>query len=337
VQNKRALSKGKSSRAYVYHLLPKIAEFLSCGMAKINCEWRFVWDSEFKNFKAVNDTNGSSLEIHLRNISGLVGDAPDFNMCIFPVRRKIRRLDVNRLNFMPAHSQSGWWQQKLPDCFLDGLDTRASVRTSHKKPLAPSRFRRANRNRLANTHLMSHRIRHAFAPVFAPQKLAGSVEIDEAMFGVKNKPKMQVVALVERGGEVRTKIVDRITHRNIGPFMRENIAKGSTLNTDANPRYNTVYLPAIKHESVNHSAKEFIREKADGSKVHVNHCESFFSLLKRGVTGAFHHISKEHLHRYCDEFSFRWNTRKLTDGERFVEAVAMTAGKRLKYRETIAA
>jgi hypothetical protein len=184
---------------------------------------------------------------------------------------------------------------------------------------------------------MSHRIRHAFAPVFAAQKLAGSVEIDEAMFGIKNQPKMQVVALIERGGQVRTKIVDRISHRNIGSFMRDNIAKGSTLNTDANPRYNTVYLPAIKHESVNHSQKEFIREKADGSKVHVNHCESFFSLLKRGVTGAFHHISKEHLHRYCDEFAFRWNTRKLTDGQRFVEAVAMTAGKRLKYRDTVAA
>jgi transposase-like protein len=183
---------------------------------------------------------------------------------------------------------------------------------------------------------MLHRIRHAFAPIFAAQKLSGSVEIDEAMFGIKNQPKMQVVALIERGGEVRTKIVDRISHRNIGSFMRDNIARGSTVNTDSNPRYKGVYLPAIKHESVNHSQKEFIREKPDGSKVHVNHCESFFSLLKRGVTGAFHHISKEHLHRYCDEFSFRWNTRKLTDGERFGEAVALTAGKRLKYRETIA-
>jgi transposase-like protein len=184
---------------------------------------------------------------------------------------------------------------------------------------------------------MTHRIRHAFTPMLEAQKLGGSVEIDEAMFGIKNKPKMQVVALIERGGEVRTKIVDRISHRNIGQFMRDNIAKGSVLNTDANPRYKGVYLPAVRHEAVNHSAKEFIREKPDGSKVHVNHCESFFSLFKRGVTGAFHHISKEHLHRYCDEFAFRWNTRKLTDGERFQEAVALTAGKRLKYRETVAA
>jgi hypothetical protein len=93
----------------------------------------------------------------------------------------------------------------------------------------------------------------------------------------------------------------------------------------------------MKHQAVNHSQKEFIREKADGSKVHVNHCESFFSLFKRGITGAFHHISKEHLHRYADEFSFRWNTRKLTDGERFESAIPMTVGKRLKLRETVAA
>lgn len=182
---------------------------------------------------------------------------------------------------------------------------------------------------------MCHRIRHAFAPVFAAQKLSGNVEIDEAFFGGRNKPKVQVVALIERGGEVRTKIVDRLSHRNLGDFMRNNIARGSVVNTDGNPRYRGVYLPAIKHEAVNHSASEFSRERADGSKVHVNHCESFFSLLKRGVTGAFHHISKEHLPRYCDEFAFRWNTRKLTDGERFVEAIGMTAGKRLKYSETI--
>ena len=137
------------------------------------------------------------------------------------------------------------------------------------------------------------------------------------------------VALIERGGEVRTKIVDRISHKNIGSFMRDNIAKGSTVNTDANPRYKGVYLPAIKHEAVNHSQKEFIREKPDGSKVHVNHCESFFSLLKRGVYGSWHHVSKEHLPKYANEFAFRWNTRGQTDGERMETAIGMVTGKRL--------
>lgn len=192
---------------------------------------------------------------------------------------------------------------------------------------------------------MSHRIRHAFAPVLAANKLKGQVEVDEGFIGGvapinaitgKRALKPAIVALIERGGQVRTKIVDRVSHRNLGQFLRDNVAKGSTLNTDGHQTYKSAYLPDVRVESVNHTKKEFTRERADKSKVHVNHCESFFSLLKRGVTGAFHHISKEHLHRYCDEFSFRWNTRKLTDGERFQEAVAMTVGKRLKYRETIA-
>ena len=140
---------------------------------------------------------------------------------------------------------------------------------------------------------------------------------------------------VDINPEMRVKVVDRLSSKTIGDFMRSNIAFGSTLNTDGNPFYRTAYLPRIKHESVNHSAGEMQRERADGSKVHVNSCESFFSLLKRGVTGAFHHISKEHLPRYCDEFAFRWNTRKLTDGERFEVAITMIEGKRLKYRETI--
>jgi hypothetical protein len=68
---------------------------------------------------------------------------------------------------------------------------------------------------------------------------------------------------------------------------------------------------------------------------HINTCESFFSLIKRGVYGAFHHVSPEHLHRYCDEFSFRWNTRYLTDGKRMEAAVSLAEGKRLTYRQVI--
>jgi len=67
--------------------------------------------------------------------------------------------------------------------------------------------------------------------------------------------------------------------------------------------------------------------------VNTNTAESFFALLKRGVHGTFHHISKTHLHRYCDEFSFRWDERKVTDGERAVSAIKGAEGKRLIYRQ----
>jgi hypothetical protein len=64
----------------------------------------------------------------------------------------------------------------------------------------------------------------------------------------------------------------------------------------------------------------------------VNYCESFFSLLKRGVIGAWHHVSREHLPKYANEFAFRWNTRSITDGERMKEAIELTEGKRLTYK-----
>jgi hypothetical protein len=82
------------------------------------------------------------------------------------------------------------------------------------------------------------------------------------------------------------------------------------------------------HETVNHGDKEYVR-----GDVHVNTAESFFALLKRGVHGTFHHVSKQHLHRYCDEFGFRWDHRKATDGERTVAAIRQAGGKLLLYRE----
>jgi hypothetical protein len=63
--------------------------------------------------------------------------------------------------------------------------------------------------------------------------------------------------------------------------------------------------------------------------------ESFFALLKRGVYGSFHHVSKQHLHCYLDEFSFRWNHRRTTDGERTDAALRASEGKRLTYKPLI--
>lgn len=73
----------------------------------------------------------------------------------------------------------------------------------------------------------------------------------------------------------------------------------------------------------------------DGTLASVNQCESFFSLLKRGITGIFHAVSKEHLHRYCAEFEFRWNSRRLSDGERIAAAIKKSLGKRLTYEQSV--
>lgn len=84
------------------------------------------------------------------------------------------------------------------------------------------------------------------------------------------------------------------------------------------------------HHTVGHAKGEYAR---DG--VHCNSAEGFFSLLKRGIIGSFHHISVRHMPRYLAEFSFRWSHRKLTDGERTVEAIKGAEGKRLMYREPV--
>ena len=86
---------------------------------------------------------------------------------------------------------------------------------------------------------------------------------------------------------------------------------------------------------MNHSKLKYTQRNEDGTTSGVNCAESFFSLIKRGLLGTFHAVSKEILHRYCDEFAFRWDTRKLNDGERVVESVKRTEGKRLMYDQCV--
>ena len=94
--------------------------------------------------------------------------------------------------------------------------------------------------------------------------------------------------------------------------------------------YHPLSMGYRKHDTIKHSAKEYVR-----GDVHTNTVEGVFSLLKRGIVGSFHHVSKGHLHRYCDEFEFRYNTRTAlgyTDGQRAAALVLGAEGKRLTYK-----
>jgi len=82
------------------------------------------------------------------------------------------------------------------------------------------------------------------------------------------------------------------------------------------------------HEIVNHGAGEYVR-----GDVYTNTAEGYFSQLKRSIDGTHHHVSERHLGRYLGEFDFRYNTRKMKDGERTKQAIEQTAGRRLTYRE----
>lgn len=203
---------------------------------------------------------------------------------------------------------------------------------------------------------MAHRLRFAMTEGPLAEMLKGVVEIDETYVGGKPRPannqkvgdvrkgprggisaKAPVIALVQRDGTVRTKCVAKVTAKNLGQFIDKNVAHNAIVNTDNSVFYANHFkswMP-FRHDMVNHSHKEYARFNADGTVSHVNTAESFFSLIKRGVYGSFHHVSKEHLPRYCNEFAFRWNTRKLTDGERMEVAVEMIEGKRLTYKQVV--
>jgi len=87
------------------------------------------------------------------------------------------------------------------------------------------------------------------------------------------------------------------------------------------------------HDVICHSSGQYARTNDEGVSVNTNTAESFFALLKRGHYGIFHWFSRKHTHRYCDEFGFRWDRRKVSDGDRMVSAIKGAEGKRLMYRE----
>jgi transposase-like protein len=184
---------------------------------------------------------------------------------------------------------------------------------------------------------MTHRIREAMRQEPLASKLTGTVEVDETYIGGKsdrpgrdNVQKTAVVALVERQGRVVAKPVERVTAKELKGAIHEHVAKEALIMTDELASYQGLDKEFSGHLTVNHSQKEYA-----WGPVSTNTVEGFFSLLKRGVNGTFHHVSKKHLGRYCDEFSFRWNHRGVTDGERAVAAIKATEGKRLYYKKPV--
>jgi transposase-like protein len=161
---------------------------------------------------------------------------------------------------------------------------------------------------------MMHRIRFALKhPAFTKQ-LSGTIEIDETYVGGKVRDgrkggmsnKTAVVSLVERGGDIRSIVMERVTSRNLHQAIREHVEVGSTVCTDEAMGYRK--MPKIfTRKAVKHSRKEYARREGD-FVVHTNTVEGSFSLLKRGVIGTFHQVSRKHLPLYMAEFDHRYKS-----------------------------
>src|ERR1700693_3720061 len=189
---------------------------------------------------------------------------------------------------------------------------------------------------------LMNRIRFAMAPDGDSPKLTGTVECDETYVGGKprfrgnNKrgrgtSKTPVFAAVQRGGEIRRRVVADVTGETLKAAIREEVDICSRIVTDENSAYRGIGLEyAGGHESVCHSTREYAR-----GDVHTNTAESSFALVKRGIMGIYHNVSREHLHRYLWQFDFLWNHRKLNDGERTELAIRGAEGKRLLYKGPI--
>lgn len=175
-------------------------------------------------------------------------------------------------------------------------------------------------------------------------KLTGTVEIDETYVGGKPRyahrtkhgrgtPKIPVVGMVQRDGDVRFKMMERLTIERLADVLVENADNTCRVITDDFNMYHPLNrMFKGGHESVTHSKREYKRK---GTDIHSNTIEGVFSLIKRGVMGTFHSVSRKHLPNYLNEFEFRWNTRKLDDGQRVARAVRQVEGKRLMYRESV--
>lgn len=187
---------------------------------------------------------------------------------------------------------------------------------------------------------MAHRIREAMSGDDSPLGSGPDavVEADETYVGGKAKnrakrapaPKKAVVALVERDGRARSFHVANVNAKTLRPLIVTNVDRSAHLMTDESDVYTRVGREFNGHSVVNHSAGQYV---TTGGFKHSNTAENFFSIFKRGVIGTYHHMSEAHLARYCREFDFRYNTRKLSDADRTAEAVKGARGKRLMYRQ----
>ncbi len=215
--------------------------------------------------------------------------------------------------------------------------------SAHKKGISSMQLSRDLGISQKTAWFLIHRIREMFLNK-APHLLRKVVEADETLVGGKNKnrhahkkvphsqgrshqDKTSVFGLAQRGGYVTTFVVPDTKAGTLYPLIKQMLHNNSVLITDEWLGYNTV-KQGFPHVVINHQQGEYARGAFD-----TNTIEGFWSLLKRGIYGTYHQVSPKHLQRYCDEFGFRYNTRKIKDNVRFEKSFDYAKGRRLKYKD----
>jgi transposase-like protein len=215
-----------------------------------------------------------------------------------------------------------------------------------KKGVSTNQVQRTLQCSMKTAWFLTHRIREAMndkpGVFFSPLGGAGrTVEADETYIGpdAKNrayeapKPKMAVMSLVERSGAVRSFHVPNVTAHMLRPIIGKHAHRDSRFMTDEAGVYMGIGWQFASHHTVEHGAKEYVKQ----GYIHTNTIEGYFSILKRGIYGVYQHVSEAHLHRYLNEFDFRYSNRVklgVDDLARADLALVGAKGKRLTYART---
>lgn len=215
------------------------------------------------------------------------------------------------------------------------------ILTAHKKGISSCQLARDLGVTQKTAWFINHRVRLIMGEP-EPEPLKDVVEVDETYVGGKFKNmnrgrrkkwqdkgvdnKTAVMGLLQRDGKAKLEVIG---NRSFKQIVLDNVDRSATVYTDAHLGYELLSQDFASHEAVNHSIQEYKRGLA-----YTNSIEGFFSLFKRTIHGTYHQISPKHLHRYCAETTYRFNSRKIKDADRFRVAISNVEG-RLKYKELI--
>jgi transposase-like protein len=212
------------------------------------------------------------------------------------------------------------------------------ILTAHRKGISSCQLARDIEVTQKTAWHMLHRIRYAIKTKSFNKPLNGIVEVDETYVGGKahgqgrgymQPNKTAVFGMLERQGEVRAEPVIHACKEVLKPIIRRNVSRDAVIMSDEFKAYRGLNKEFKDHQVVAHSKKQYAKGIA-----HTNNIENFWSMMKRGINGIYHHVDKKHLHRYTDEFAYRYNSRKLNDVERFHAFFQYCSG-RLTYQELI--